>query len=368
MADTLPTIWPIEPHTAAKHKILRGYLNAWFPILARYPKAKRVLYVDGFSGPGEYSNGEEGSPIIAIKAALDQPNSFPTKIRLVFNEMDRERFEHLKAVVGRYKDQSALGEKNIELKEPFNEECQVLLNRTLETYEARKQKFGPALIFLDQFGYSDVPLDLVARIMRHENCEVFSYLHGDGIRRFLSDESKHPAISRAFGGDSWRKVLTLHPNQRTTFLGNEYKSVLKSNAGVKYVWHFAMHGEGNKLLYWLFFCTNHRRGLEEMKRAMAKVDTSGGNFSFSDASAPGQLVLFDQASDEWLANNLATKFGGIESTVEKIAEYVLESTPGTTYKKALQLLENRGKLEAVNPPKERRKGTFADESMGLRFK
>ena len=27
------TVWPIEPHTAAKHQILRKYLDAWLPIL-----------------------------------------------------------------------------------------------------------------------------------------------------------------------------------------------------------------------------------------------------------------------------------------------------------------------------------------------
>jgi hypothetical protein len=47
------TIWPIEPHTAAKHQILRKYLDAWFPILATYNK--RIVYVDGFAGPGRYT-------------------------------------------------------------------------------------------------------------------------------------------------------------------------------------------------------------------------------------------------------------------------------------------------------------------------
>src|ERR1700678_3953596 len=62
------TIWQIEPHTAAKHIILRKYLDAWFPILAAYNS--RVVYVDGFSGPGRYTGGEPGSPVIALESAL----------------------------------------------------------------------------------------------------------------------------------------------------------------------------------------------------------------------------------------------------------------------------------------------------------
>jgi len=27
-------IWPLEPHTKAKHELLRHYLGAWFPILS----------------------------------------------------------------------------------------------------------------------------------------------------------------------------------------------------------------------------------------------------------------------------------------------------------------------------------------------
>ena len=61
------TIWPIEPHTSAKHQILRKYLDAWLPILGTYNK--RIVYIDGFSGPGEYTGGEPGSPIIALEAA-----------------------------------------------------------------------------------------------------------------------------------------------------------------------------------------------------------------------------------------------------------------------------------------------------------
>ena len=46
-------VWELEPHTRVKHIILQKYLEAWFPILSRYNG--RVVYYDGFAGPGEYS-------------------------------------------------------------------------------------------------------------------------------------------------------------------------------------------------------------------------------------------------------------------------------------------------------------------------
>ena len=55
---------PISPHTEAKHHILQYHLEQWFAILGR--SHRRLQYIDGFAGPGEYGCGEQGSPILAL--------------------------------------------------------------------------------------------------------------------------------------------------------------------------------------------------------------------------------------------------------------------------------------------------------------
>src|SRR5258708_4242751 len=115
MADTLPTIWDAQPHTLAKHAILRRYLEPWFPILTRQasrrthrsgvPANREILFVDGFAGPGEYSNGKEGSPVIALKAALNHTIPFPVPVRMLFIEQRPDRFQHLTTVLDRYIEQ-----------------------------------------------------------------------------------------------------------------------------------------------------------------------------------------------------------------------------------------------------------------------
>ena len=62
-------IWKLDPHTLGKHLVLRAYLDAWLPILGRW--RRRILFIDGFAGPGEYVDGEEGSPIIALNALCE---------------------------------------------------------------------------------------------------------------------------------------------------------------------------------------------------------------------------------------------------------------------------------------------------------
>jgi len=62
-------LWPMRRHTQAKHVILRKYLDAWLPILgAGRSAAEHVMLIDGFAGPGRYTTGEDGSPLIMLKA------------------------------------------------------------------------------------------------------------------------------------------------------------------------------------------------------------------------------------------------------------------------------------------------------------
>ena len=64
----------------------------------------RVTYLDAFAGPGEYEDGEEGSPVFALDrllnhAALNRMNLSRERVRLAFVEADRRRYEHLLALL-----------------------------------------------------------------------------------------------------------------------------------------------------------------------------------------------------------------------------------------------------------------------------
>ncbi len=91
MPDPKPTIWDMEPHTETKHEVLRRYLDAWLPIMAQtYP---RIIYLDGFAGPGIYSKRELGSPVIAISRAMEHTlaRRFRAEIFFAFIEARPDR-------------------------------------------------------------------------------------------------------------------------------------------------------------------------------------------------------------------------------------------------------------------------------------
>jgi hypothetical protein len=123
------------------------------------------------------------------------------------------------------------------------------------------------------------------------------------------------------------------------------------------------------LLYWLIFCTNNLRGLEEMKKAMWKVDSSG-SFRFSDKDNPAQFMLLEQEySQEWLAEELKEKLPGRELTVGQIEKYVLTRTPCYRFKEALKLLETADfpAVKVIEAPEGRRRGSFPDKGIRIRF-
>ena len=63
-------VWERDPHTEAKHTLLRRYMSAWFPIMAKQFRGDGITFFDGFAGPGKYTNAAESSPVIAMEQAL----------------------------------------------------------------------------------------------------------------------------------------------------------------------------------------------------------------------------------------------------------------------------------------------------------
>jgi three-Cys-motif partner protein len=370
LSDNLPPIWEAKAHTIAKHQILEAYLNAWMPILARLLGSsnipnKRLLVVDGFAGPGSYTGGQDGSPILTLKLVLSHSHEFNVPVRFLFIEEIRMRYDMLCKEVEKYEKQLAESPR-IESHLEMCGSCEIVLNKYIDKLFKSGENLGPAFFFLDQFGFTDISMDLVRKIMSQSMCEVFSYLNWDHLNRFLQDNTKWNSITKTFGGEEWKGVFEIEPKNRARFIRERYKCDIKTKANCKYVWDFAMCDENDMLLYWLFFCTNNIRGLELMKKAMWKVDQTG-TFRFSDKNDPSQLRLFEKYNDNLCAEELTQNLKSKTLTLEQIKEYVLTETPAYLYKPALVILEKKQLIKIHNPPAKRRMGTFADENMKIEF-
>jgi three-Cys-motif partner protein len=58
-----------RPAAVLKHGILRRYLHVFASKTGSTALGRRVAFLDGYSGPGEYQDGTSGSPLLAAETA-----------------------------------------------------------------------------------------------------------------------------------------------------------------------------------------------------------------------------------------------------------------------------------------------------------
>jgi three-Cys-motif partner protein len=361
MAAPRQTIWQLEPHTRAKHEILKRYLQAWMVILSQ-GKFSEILYIDGFAGPGEYEGGEVGSPIIALDTALGFKPPLIAKVHFLFVEERDDRADLLR--------------KQVALRvRPPNFRVIVEGGVTFETaftgrYPSfvRNGRLIPTFAFIDPFGWTGAPFNLVKQILARRSCEVFVNFMYEEINRFIGHPDQVANFNSFFGTDEWKLCVTASdPRTRNRCLHDLYLQQL--HTGAAYVRSFEMSNARDVTDYYLFYATNELLGLEKMKEAMWKADESG-EFRFSDATDTNQLVLFEKAPKlPALQARVIAEFSGREASIDDIKKFVLVETAfrETHYKGILKALERTGQMKIVNAAPGRKIGTFPDPQIVVRF-
>jgi three-Cys-motif partner protein len=303
--------WAIEPHTKAKHEILRRYLGAWFPTLGKSKSG--IYYVEGCCGPGRYSGGEDGSPIIALKVATSQAEYLSGPASFLFIDEDSDRITNLKSQIAK-------------LSPPSNFTVQCICGKFDELFppmfDARQQtgRQRPTFALIDPFGFSGLPFSFVQRMLKQEDCEVMINFMAESISRFL-DNQVSDRIIEIFGTNQCIGT------SRLIDLRKLYSAQL--HIAAKFVRHFEMRDKRNHIRYWLFSASNHELGHLKIKEAMWSIDPME-DFVFSDRTGPGQLAVIgdDVHSVAKLKTILRDRFGagkGVDTTV--VRRFVENETP-----------------------------------------
>jgi three-Cys-motif partner protein len=351
MPDRHPTIWQLERHTRAKHEILRKYLGAWLPKLAW---AKRLVFIDGFAGPGEYAGGEPGSPLIALHAAMQHKADLSgCELVYIFIEEDKLRFEHLARLIQ-------------ERSMPDHIRCEAVqgtfadhLAQILDTLD-EAERLAPAFVMVDPFGFAGLPLELLARVAQYQRSELLISFMYESIVRWRSQPQLATTLDGLFGCQDWRRADDLlDPAARKDFLLNLYVRQLRDVAGMEYRRAFEMIDSGNRTEYFLIFATHHLEGLKAMKAAMWAVDPSG-SYQFSDATVPNQLTLFQPQPDFDLLKRLVLqRFRGQDVSILQLERFVVVETAfrETHFRtRILTPMEKNGELSVVETTRKRGRG------------
>ncbi len=357
MSDSV--LWPLDSHTAAKHRVLRAYLDGWLPVLGHQAQRAlsygddqpRLLLVDGFAGPGRYETGEPGSPLIMLDALLSH-KSFEdlrgVQFIFFFIEHDKGRVEHLRGEV------AALGELPANISVDIEHgEFESTFSSVIDPIIELGAHLIPTFAFIDPFGYSDAPMSITGRLLDFPRCETLFFLPMSFLHRFVGRKGQDAAFNSLYETDEWRAAISLHGEARTTYLLELFERQLERSEGAEFVRSFQLRTQdGND--YRLVFSLGHLKGLEIAKDAMWSVDPVTGT-SYTATTESGQEVLFspgDTVDTAPLLAELRAQFGAEWFTIDQADRCTLVDTPfrkAHLRRRTLQPAEREGALEVQRP-------------------
>ena len=128
----------------------------------------------------------------------------------------------------------------------------------------------------------------------------------EAINRFKGSYEFEQPLDRLFGTKDWRDGIGIQdPQARKDFFYRLYKEQLRA-AGAKNVVHLELY-EGNRLVYAIFFGTQHWKGADIMKRAIWKV-APFGDYSFRGTHSNQLTLGLDSTDYTHLGEQIKSEF------------------------------------------------------------
>lgn len=368
MSKPSDTLWDYEEHTQAKHELLVKYLHAWYPIMA-HSGERSVNVIDGFAGPGRYTGGQPGSPLLMIDAFVnhtgrDAPAMTAMNVNFDFIEQRHDRAECLQGELDKLQLPANVHVAPVH-EGSFDSVMTPLLNTIAGTH-----RLAPTFVFIDPFGYTGHGLELSSRILHFKKCEALIYVPLPFIARFVHDPKQEPALNNLFGDECWKDARAAKGKAAERILHDRFLDQFQKAAG--HAVSFAIEASAGRGWsgYTLYFGSGHWMGIAKMKDAMWKVDPTGGS-RFVYSVNPDQLTLFDSTPDlQVLELLLHRRFGQAEFTVRQAEVFSTLNTPfaiSHLRKGTLTVAEKGGRLVARQPGNPRRRCGAYPEGTILRF-
>lgn len=271
----------IQQHSIAKHNVLRSYLAAYFQTLVSSPGQEefRLTVVDAFAGGGLYvhqDTGElvKGSPSIFLNAVreaeflINRNRRSPIKfdVDYFFIDEDRHACTHLDKVLREegYGDQIG---STIQLRHArFQDEARGII----DFIRKKSPRNGRSIFSLDQYGYKEVPTDLIRVIFdnlpRAEVILTFavdSFLNFAGSGSPTQDLLSNMGLPDVLRGRTWDDIKNSGKDWRLLIQSSMYRSLV-SRSGARHYTPFFVRNKKGHGDYWLIHLSQHHRARDVM--------------------------------------------------------------------------------------------------------
>ena len=307
----------IQPHSLAKHRVFRSYLETYVSVLTKNPAQGqfRLTLVDGFAGGGRYlderTNEEHsGSPLImleAMKRAAEEAQKIRNKpfdldVQYIFIEKDLKAFKYLCDVLNKSEFSELIDDKIQLIQGEFTEQVPKIIKFVKSRGTAERVIFS-----LDQFGYKDVPMLTIQSILESlKNAEVILTFATDFLIDYLGDNEQSlrtmesmglslpsAAVSNAKDRANW--TTKQKQDWRRAIQFSLHKEI-PERTGAKFYTPFFIRSADSHRDYWLIHLSGHLKAKDVMVGLHWKENNSFVHYGKSGL----KMLGYDPAHDAQL--------------------------------------------------------------------
>lgn len=345
----------IQQHSVAKHRILQSYLAAYFKTLVSSPNQDvlRLTLVDGFAGGGLYVHNDtrelvKGSPFIFLNATReaeylinkDRRKPVHLEVDYFFVEADRHAHSHLDKVLRDDGYGAQIG-NTIHLQ---HAKFQDQADSIIDFVKRKSPRNGRSIFALDQYGYKEVPTQLIQKIFaKLPSAEVILTFGVDSFLNYASDGKLTQSLLDEIGipdvlnGRSMEDIKSSERDWRLFIQSGLYRTLV-TRCGAKHFTPFFIRNNKGHGDYWLIHLSQHHKARD----VMTEVHWDNNNY-FIHYGGAGldmfQMVGYDpdHDSDHKNQNVLGFEFDDVARTAsisalnEQIPKRVYANDEGVSF-------------------------------------
>lgn len=332
----------IQQHSVAKHRILQSYLAAYFRTLVGSPSQEvlKVTLVDGFAGGGKYIHADsgqahDGSPLIFLRTTkeaeylINKARRKPVRFEIdyFFTESDRDAYLHLDKVLREEGYGSRIGNGIYLDNVRFQDKAESII----EFIRRKSPRNGRSIFLLDQYGYKEVPTQLMRRILEAlPSAEIILTFNVDSFVNFVSDGEQLGQLLGGlgmpdiFGTRSIEEIKSSERDWRLFIQSTLYRRIV-DNSGARHFTPFFIRNRAGHGDYWLIHLSQHHRARD----VMTEVHWANNNY-FIHFGGAGldmfQMVGYDPVHDSYYRGQsmLGFEFDDIarQASIAALSEHI----------------------------------------------
>lgn len=279
---------PFDEQTLTKLELFEDYAKEWIPtfVMSNLPE---VCVFDFFAGPGYDSNQVAGSPIRILRQVEAQIGHVFTKrvkVKLFFNEYEKNKFKLLELSCGKFIDNSpemSRAKKTGLLSVTYyNEDFAILFPKLLSTIKA-----FPSLIYIDQNGLRFLADQYLLELEKTETTDFLYYASSSFLLRFGNTPEFQHCLSLNIESIRMKKPKYVHQE-----LLVQLREKLPAKTKLS-LYPFTI--KKNSSYYGIIFGASHPRAVDKFLKTVWKKNEINGsaNFDIDDDKKKVQLDLFE---------------------------------------------------------------------------